>query len=260
MKLGQVASDVLGMRGRLRLRALAEGERDASKLAGVAPGKLRSKAEELRRALTGHLTVAQGGVLRELLTRLPETAAAVERVAARIREEGESCADPFVKTAGEVLDSRPGVGEPVAQTIIAERGVDMDRFGSAERLASWAGMCPGKNESAGKRRRGPTTKGSKYLRTALIEAAGGATRTKGTFLAARYQRLIKRMPKKKALVAIGHGILSVGYPLLRRRVGSTDLGGEYFTHQHVEQQRQRLVKKLEALGVKVTLEEVAHAA
>jgi transposase len=165
-----------------------------------------------------------------------------------------------VKAAVEVLDSIPGVGEHVAQTIIAEMGVDMERFGSAERLASWAGMCPGNNESAGKRRSGQTTKGSKYLRTVLIEAAWGATRTKGTFLAARYQRLIKRMPKKKALVAIGHGILRVVYHLLRRRVGYTDLGGEYFTHQHVEQQRQRLVKRLEALGVKVTLEEVAHTA
>jgi transposase len=260
LKLGQVASDVLGMSGRLMLQALAEGERDATKLAALAQGKLRNKAEELRRALTGHLTVAQGWVLKELLTRLTEVEAALDRVEARIREEVESCADPFMKAAVEVLDSIPGVGEHVAQTMIAEMGVDMERFGSAERLASWAGMCPGNNESAGKRRSGQTTKGSKYLRTALIEAAWGATRTKGTFLAARYQRLIKRMPKKKALVAIGHGILRVAYHLLRRRVGYTDLGGEYFTHQHVEQQRQRLVKKLEALGVKVTLEEGAHAA
>lgn len=260
IKLGQVASDVLGMSGRLMLQALAEGEQDATKLAALAQGRLRNKSEELRRALTGHLTVVQGWVLKEWLTRLTETEAALDRVEARIREEIERCADPFVKEAVEMLDSIPGVGEHVAQTLIAEMGVDMERFGSAERLASWAGMCPGNNESAGKRKSGQTTKGCKYLRTALIEAAWGATRTKGTFLAARYQRLIKRMPKKKALVAIGHSILRVAYHLLRRRAGYTDLGGEYITHQQVEQQRQRLVKKLEALGVKVTLEKVAHAA
>ncbi len=185
---------------------------------------------------------------------------ALARVEARIREEVERCADPFVKDAVEMRDSIPGIGEPVAQTLIAEMGVDMERFGSAERLASWAGMCPGNKESAGKRKSGQTTKGCKYLRTALIEAAWGATRTKGTFLAARYQRLIKRMPKKKALVAIGHSILRVAYHLLRRRIGYADLGSKYFPRQQVEQQRQRLVKKLEALGVKVTLEEVAHTA
>lgn len=260
IKLGQVASDVLGMSGRLMLHALAEGERNATTLAALAQGRLRSKTEELRRALTGHLTVAQGWVLKELLTRLAEVEAALGRVEARIREEVERCADPFVKAAVEMLDSIPGIGEHVAQTLIAEMGVDMDRFGSAERLASWAGMCPGNNESAGKRKSGQTTKGCKYLRTALIEAAWGATRTKSTFLAARYQRLIKRMPKKKALVAIGHSILRVAYHLLHRRMEYSDLGSTYGIHQQVEQQRQRLVKKLEALGVKVTLVEVAHAA
>jgi transposase len=260
IKLGQVASDVLGVSGRLMLRALAEGECDAGKLAELAQGRLRSKTEELRRALTGRLTQVQGWVLAELLTRVEEVEAALSRVEARIREEIASCPDPFVKKAVEVLDSIPGVGEQVAQTIIAEIGVDMERFGSAEHLASWAGVCPGNHESAGKRKSGQTTKGSKYLRTALIEAAWGATRTKGTFLAARYQRLVKRMPKKKALVAIGHGILRVVYHLLQRRVGYADLGGEYFTRQQVDRQRQRLVKRLEALGVKVTIEEVAQAA
>jgi transposase len=176
-------------------------------------------------------------VLTELLTRGEELEAALSRVEARIQAEIKGCPDPFVKEAVEVLDGIPGVGAHVAQTIIAEIGVDMARFGSAEHLASWAGMCPGNNESAGKRKSGQTTKESKYLRTALIEAAWGATRTKGTFLAARYHRLVKRMPKKKALVAIGHSILRVVYHLLRRRVGYTDLGGDYFNHQHVDRQR-----------------------
>jgi transposase len=131
---------------------------------------------------------------------------------------------PRVKDAVDMLGSIPGIGEHVAQTLIAEMGVAMDRFGSAARLASRAGMCPGDNEAAGKRKSGQTTKGGKYLRTARIAAAWGATRTKGTSLAARYQRLLKRMPKKSAPVAIGHSILRVASPLLRRRRGYADLG------------------------------------
>jgi len=125
-----------------------------------------------------------------------------------------------------------------------------DAGSSAAPLASWAGRCPGNTESAGKRRRGQTTKGSQYLRTALVEAAWAATRAQGTFLAATYDRLVKRMGKKKALVAVAHGMVRVVYPLLGRRVGYTDLGSEYVTQHQVEQQRQRLVKKLEALGVR----------
>ncbi len=259
IKLGQVASDVLGLSGRLMLRAIADGEQDAEKLAELAQGKLKSKKGELRRALAGRLTQAQRWVLAEFLTRLDETEAALSRVEARIGEEVKTCPDPFVKEAVALLDSMPGVGERVAQTIIAEIGVDMDRFPSAKHLASWAGMCPGNNESAGKRRSGQTTKGSKYLRTALVEAAWAATRAKGTYLQAQYQRLVKRMPKKKALVAVGHTMLVIGYHLLSRRVAYADLGSDYVDRQHIERQRRRLVERLAALGVKVTIEEAAAA-
>ena len=260
IKLGQVASDVLGLSGRLMLRAIADGEQDAEKLAELAQGKLKSKKGELRRALAGRLTQAQRWVLAEFLTRLDETEAALSRVEARIGEEVKTCPDPFVKEAVALLDSMPGVGERVAQTIIAEIGVDMDRFPSAKHLASWAGMCPGNNESAGKRRSGQTTKGSKYLRTALVEAAWAATRAKGTYLQAQYQRLVKRMPKKKALVAVAHTLLVISYHLLSRRVAYADLGSDYVDRQHIERQRRRLVERLAALGVKVTIEEVAEAA
>src|SRR4029450_1898287 len=260
IKLGQVASDVLGMSGRLMLRALAEGERDAAKLAELAQGKLKSKKAELRRALEGRLTQAQRWVLAEFLARLDELEAALTRVETRIREEVANCSDPFVQEAVELLDSIPGVGERTAQTIIAEIGVDMGRLPSAKHLASWAGVCPGNNESAGKRKSGQTTKGSKSLRTALVEAAWAATRTKGTYLRARYQRLVKRMPKKKALVAVAHTMLVIVYHLLSRRVVYAELGSDYVDRQQVERQRRRLVERLEALGVKVTIEEVAEAA
>jgi transposase len=260
IKLGQVASDVLGLSGRLMLRALAEGEQDAAKLAELAQGKLKSKKAELRRALEGRLTQAQRWVLAEFLARLDELEAALTRVETRIREEVANCSDPFVQEAVELLDSIPGVGERTAQTIIAEIGVDMGRFPSAKHLASWAGVCPGNNESAGKRKSGQTTKGSQSLRTALVEAAWAATRTKGTYLRARYQRLVKRMPKKKALVAVAHTMLVIVYHLLSRRVVYAELGSDYVDRQQVERQRRRLVERLEALGVKVTIEEVAEAA
>lgn len=260
IKLGQVASDVLGLSGRLMLRALAEGEQDAAKLAEMAQGKLKSKKGELRRALEGRLTQVQRWVLTELLARLDELEAARTRVETRIGEEVKANPDPFMPEAVELLDSIPGVGERTAQTLIAEIGVDMSRFPSAKHLASWAGVCPGNNESAGKRKSGQTTKGNNVLRTALVEAAWAATRTKGTYLRAKYQRLVRRMPKQKALVAVAHTMLVISYHLLSRRVPYTDLGSDYVDRQQVKRQRQRLVERLEALGVKVTVEEVAEAA
>jgi transposase len=166
IKLGQVASDVLGLSGRLMLRALADGEQDAEQLAELARGKLRSKRGELKRALEGRLTEVQRWVLGELLTHLEELAAGLTRVVERITEEVEANADPFVPEASHLLDSIPGIGERAAQIIIAEMGADMSQFPSADHLSSWAGMGPGNNESAGKRRSGQTTKGSKQLRTA----------------------------------------------------------------------------------------------
>jgi transposase len=260
IKLGQVASDVLGLSGRLMLRALAAGEQDAEKLAELAQGRLKSKQDALRQALAGRLTGAQRWVLGEALARWEELEGALNRVEARIREEVQACADPFVPAAVALLDSIPGVGEHVAHTIVAEIGVDMDRFPSDGHLASWAGMCPGNNESAGKRKSGQTTKGSPYLRTALIEAAWAASHGKGTYWAAKYKRLVPRLGKKKALVALGHTILRIAYYLLKRRVRYTDLGSDYFDRHQVQRQRQRLVERLETLGVKVTLEEVGEAA
>jgi transposase len=171
IKLGQVASDVFGLSGRVMLRALAEGETETGKLAEVAQGKLKSKKAELRRALEGRLTPVQRWVRAEFLTRVEELEAALTRVEARIGEEVTVCADPFVPKAVELLESIPGVGERTAQTIVAEIGVDMGRFPSATHLASWAGVCPGNHESAGKRKSGQPTKGNKSVRTILVEAA-----------------------------------------------------------------------------------------
>ena len=206
------------------------------------------------------MTQAQRWVLGQLLDQYEQVEAALTRAEERIRQEVESSADPFVPEAVQLLDTIPGVGATVALIIVAEIGVDMNRFPTANHLASWAGMCPGNNESAGKRKSGKTTKGSRYLRAALVQAAWAASHQKGTYLAAQYKRLVKRMGKKKALVAVGHSLLVMVYHVLQNRVGSQELGGDYFDRRTVDKQRKRLIRQLESLGVKVTVEEVQEAA
>ena len=184
LKLGQVASDALGVSGTAMLRALAAGETDAEKMSHLARRALKRKQPQLQQALEGRMTQAQRWVLGQLLDQYDQIEAALTRAEERIRQEVESSADPFVAEAVQVLDTIPGVGETVAQIIVAEIGVDMNRFPTANHLASWAGMCPGNNESAGKRKSGKTTKGSRYLRAALVQAAWAASHQKGTYLAA----------------------------------------------------------------------------
>jgi transposase len=260
IKLGQVVSDVLGVSGRAMLRALAAGETSAREMAQLARPNLKVKPPELSRSLEGRLTTTQRWVLGELLGRYQELEAALDRVNRQIREQVAVSPDPFVAEAVQLLDTIPGVGEQVAETIIAEIGVDMSRFPTSGHLASWAGMCPGNNESAGKRKSGKTNKGSPYLRAALVQAAWAASHTKGTFLSAQFRRLVRRMGKKKALVAVGHTILIIVYQVLSRRVSYRDLGGDYFDRRNVEVQRQRLIRRLESLGLRVSVEELGEAA
>jgi len=260
IKLGQVISDALGVSGREMLRALAAGETDAKQMSELARRRMKRKKPELRRALAGRLTAAQRWVLAELLDQYERVEEAITRVEEKIREEVESASDPFVGEAIKLLDTIPGVGETVAQTIASEIGVEMEHFASDKRLASWAGMCPGNEESAGKRKRGKTRKGSRYLRAALVQAAWAASHQKGTYLAAQYHRLVKRMGKKKALVAVGHSILVIVYHVLNNRTSYEELGGDYFDRQQASKQRERLIRQLESLGLKVMVEEVTQAA
>ena len=260
IKLAQVATDALGVSGRQMLRALAKGESDATKLAELAHGRLRGKKVELRRALEGRLTAAQRFVLRELLDRYDELEAALFRATEQIKQEVAEGPDPFVREALQLLQTIPGVGERVAEALVSEIGVDMSRFPTDAHLASWAGMCPGNNESAGKRKSGKTTKGNIHLRAALTQAAWAATHTKQTYLAAQYRRLVKPKGKKRALVAVGHSLLVIAYHLLSRRASYQELGGDYFDQHNAEVQRTRLIRKLEALGVKVTIEALPVAA
>ena len=260
IKLGQVASDALGVSGKLMLRALAAGETDAEKMSHLARRTLKRKPPQLQQALEGRFTQAQRWILGQLLDQYDHVEAALQRAEEPIKPEGENRADPFGPEAIPLLDTIPGGGETVAQIIIAEIGVDMTRFPTATHLASWAGMCPGNHESAGKRKSGKPTKGSRYLRAALVQAAWAASHQKGTYLAAQYKRLVKRRGKKKALVAVGHSILVIAYHVLQTRRSYQDLGGDYFERRNVDKQRKRLIRQLASLGVKVTVEEVKEAA
>jgi transposase len=260
IKLGEVATDALGVSGLQMLRALAAGETNQDKMSSMARGRMKRKQEELKRALSGHLTEAQRWVLSELLDQYERVKEAIAKVEQKIREEVAAASDPFVSEAVKLMDTIPGVGETVAQIIAAEIGVEMSQFPSDKHLSSWAGMCPGNHESAGKRKSGKTTKGSRYLRTALIEAAWAASRTKNTYLSAQYRRLVKRMGKKKALVAVGHSILVIAYHVLNKKHTYQELGGDYFDKRYAEKRRTRLIKQLQSLGLKVTVEELPQAA
>lgn len=216
---------------------------------------MKQKQVELVCALNGRLSVAQRFVLQQLLNRFDEIEIALWKVNEEIGREVARCRDPFVGQAVELLQTIPGVGRPVAEVIVAE----MAHFASDAHLSRWAGMFPGNNESSGKRKSGKTRKGSRSLRTALVQAAWAATHTKAPYLAAQYRRLAKGKERKKALVAVGHSMLVIVYHVLERKQSYQELGGAYFEKQQRESQCHRLVKQLESLGMKVTLEELTAA-
>jgi transposase len=258
IKLGQVASDALGVSGRAILWALARGEKDPAKLASLAKGKLKEKSLSLERALEGRLTVNQRYVLGELLQRWEELEAADARVTSEIDKYVQ--AHPKLARAREILDGIPGIGLRAAEVIIAEIGITMAVFADAAHLASWAGICPGNKATGGKRLSGRTRKGNTYLRSALVQAAWGVSRKKNCYLSSQYFRLVKRLGRKKALVAVAHSLLVIIFHVLQRDQTYTELGGDYFDRHHVEQQREYYLRRLQMLGLKVTVEEMPQAA
>ena len=210
IKLASVASDPLGVSGRAMIRALIAGEEDADVLAELARKRLRGKIPALRRALHGRVTDHHRFLLRALLGQVES----LESLIAQFDDQIGRVLAPFV-AATRRLRTIPGVGQQTAEVIVAEIGTDMTKFPSAGHLTSWAGLCPGNDQSAGKRRSGKTTKGSQWLRTALVQAAWAASHTQGTVFSATYRRWAKRLGKKKALVAVARKILVVAYHLLK---------------------------------------------
>jgi transposase len=250
IKLSSVASRVLGVSGRLMIEALVHGTHDPAVLAELAKGALRKKLPALREALEGHFDPHHALIAGEMLAHIDYLDEAIERLSAEV----EAKIAPFSR-ALELLDTVPGIDRRSAEVYVAETGADMSRFPSAAHLASWAGMCPGNNESAGKHGPGKTRKGSKWLRTMLIESAEAASRSKPNYLRSQYARLKGRRGHKKAVVAVAHSILVIGYHLLSREVPYAELGPDYLLlRERTEAYTHRLVRQLERLGHKVTLE------
>jgi transposase len=252
IKLASVATDIMGKSARQMLKALIAGSTDTSAMAQLARGKLRAKIPQLERALQGCSGAHQRFLIAQQLAHIDFLEETIERLSAEIAERMR----PFGE-AIERLETIPGVGRRTAEAILAEIGPDMSRFPTYRHLASWAGMCPGNDQSGGKRRSGKTTKGNPWLRAALVEAAHAAGRTRNTYLSAQYRRLASRRGKKKAAVAVGHTVLVISYCLLERSCSYEELGSDYFDKRDRQAVERRLVRRLEGLGYKVSLDPVA---
>jgi transposase len=248
VKLSSVASDILGRSGRDMLDALVAGSRDTTVLAELARGQLRAKIPQLQAALTGHFSPNHALVVGEILAHLDYIDESLDRLQAGIDE----LIAPFAE-ARDRLMTIPGVNKVIAEAIIAEIGVDMSVFPTAAHLASWAGMCPGQHESAGKSRHGTARRGDSWLQRHLAVAAMSASRTNGTYLAAQYRRLVGRRGKRRARKAVGHGILIAAWHILNDNVDWIDLGEDYFERrQDPDRQGRRKLNELRSLGWTVT--------
>jgi transposase len=252
IKLASVATDALGASGRAMLRAMLAGETHPETLAELAKGLLRNKIPALRQALAGRLTVHHRFMLRELLDDLEHTEAKMTTVEAEI----ERRLRPF-QTDVDRLCTIPGVDRVTAWGVLSEIGLNMDQFPSAQHLASWAGMCPGNAESAGKRLSGKTRKGSAFLRRHRCQAAWGIALKKNNYLSALFRRIARHRGSKRATMAVGHAILVIAFHLLKRKTTYIDLGPDYFDRRSADAVRRSLVKRLQKLGHIVTLESAA---
>jgi transposase len=255
LKLATVATDVLGVSGRAMLTALVAGTTDPAVLADLARGRLRTKLPALRQALTGRFRGHHAFLLSQLLAHLDY----LDEAIATLSQAIEAALAPFAEAARQ-LQTIPGVKQRTLETIVAEIGVTMAAFPTAGHLASWAGLCPGNNETAGKRRRGRVRKGNRWLKAALVEASLAAIRVKGAYFGALYRRITRHAGHNIAIVAVAHALLEVVWHLLTRGTTYRELGADYFVRRHADQTARRHVRLLETLGYRVTLEAVPVAA
>jgi transposase len=252
LKLTSVISDVLGMSGRAMIEAIIAGERDPERLADLSQGRLKAKRPAVVAALQGRVTPHHCFLLRLHLTQIDALEEAVRKVEARL---GEALVQ--LQTAVDRLMTIPAVRHTVARVIVAEIGVDMSRFPTAGHLISWAGLCPRLDESAGKRRSTRTRPGAPWLKTALVQAAWVAARTRNTYLRAQFLRLKSRRGPKKAILAVAASMLTAAYYILKDDVTYRELGADYFERRSKTQITRRLVKRLESLGHTVEIRPAA---
>ena len=255
IKLSSVASDITGVSGRAMLEALMAGQRDPAELAELAKRRLRSKIPELTEALTGRFTEHHAFLARVHMDLIDHHSCAVQELTDRI----EVVIEPF-RGARDLMVTIPGISVGVADVIIAETGADMSRFPTARHLASWAGTCPGSNESAGRIKSTKTRPGNPYLKGALGIAAMSAARSKDTYLAAKYRRITSRRGPVKAIVAVEHAMLIAVWNMLTNGVFYQDLGGDFYARRNPDKTKQRALDQLKQMGYTVTLTPVPTAA
>lgn len=255
IKLASVASDIMGASGRAMMEALLGGNTDPDVLAELSRGRLRNKLPELKKALEGRFSGHHRFMLEQILNHVDFLDESIERVSQEVARRS----DPFEEQI-QLLCSIPGLERRAAEAIVAEIGLNMERFPTHHHLASWATMCPGNEESAGNRKSGRTRKGNRWLKRILLEVSWAASRSKGTYLKALYHRLAARRGKKRAVVAVGHTILVIIYHLLRDNVPYEELGADYFDKLNVTYIKRHHVRRLESLGFTVSIEPIEEAA
>lgn len=248
IKLSSVVSDITGVSSRAMLESIIDGTSDPKLLAQLAQGTMKRKVEMLEKALVGLVGPHQKMLLSSQLEHIEFLN---QKIAHLDQEIGERLR-PFEKEL-ELLDTIPGVGQRTAELLLAEIGADMNRFPTSAHLASWAGMVPGNNESAGKRKSGRTRKGNKHIRSALVQSAHAITRQE-SYLSTQYHRIAARRGKNRAAVAVGHSILVIAYHLLKKHQPYADLGANYYDKRKSAIVAKAAVKRLEALGYKVSIE------
>jgi transposase len=255
IKLGSVATDVLGVSGREMIRALIDGKMAPQQMANLARNQLRQKIPQLKDALMGRVSEHHRFMLKFQLDHIEQFESQIIQLDRRIEE----VMSPLEKAALQLLDEIPGIDCRAAQSILAEIGTDMSRFPTADHLASWAGMCPGNNQSAGKRRSGRMNDGNRWLKGTLNQCAWAASRKKDSYFAAQHRRIASRRGVKRATMAVAHSQLCVCFELLKHSQAYQDLGRDYFERVDEDRIKRNLIKRLEKLGYAVTLDKRAAA-
>jgi len=248
LKLASVATDPLGASGRAMLQAIVAGEQEPEKLAELSRGLLRRKIPQLQLALEGRVSAHHRFLLKELLDHLEFVEGKMTKLEKEIAVRMAPYADQLQR-----LCAVPGIDRVSAWGIVSEIGVDMQQFPDAQHLASWAGLCPGNRESAGKRQSGRTRKGSAWLRRHLCQSAWAVSTKRNSYLSAQFRRLAGRRGVKRATIAVAHSLLTIAYYILKSPAQFRDLGADYFDQLHPDQLKRRLVKRLQGLGYQVTL-------